>query len=775
MLTKDINKLKLLYKLGLVDEQVVLQAEETPLINIEDLHVNFKRNGKLFEAVKGVNLKINNGEILGLVGESGSGKTTLGRTIISLWDHALGKVEIDGKQTPEKRIRSVSKDNVWVYKEGQMIYQDPTSSLNRQMKVLDIVNEGQKNFKIIENEQKQLIKEETALIKEADKTIKALESKDSYEKYMKEFYRNNHIIEVVSNSNDKELLELIKDFSDYTNIKEKINILEDKLSNNDKDIKKRIKILNDKRISEKIILSENTQSDKEFIKNSMNNEIAEFNKLKERVVEDKKEVSERIEKRTAKFFKKVIKNAKNLPTSISSKLPKDDKDIKGIKAGIKLLSNEKGLNPAQKLYARSLALSLQVVLKKKEELISPLNTAAYEFIYTYTHELFLDRIHYLNKLLTDLDKRRKGEETKRKGVDDERVIKFYDEGIEYFNEYEEILISLIKEYAGIIIQVKTLLLEHGENGIKHFYSEINQINKLSNELQASIITWKSEEAIKYHKRLKEKNLIVYKQELKQLKSDLSELTKKYNDLENPISDLEKVIKVHLDAFESKYKITDAVYKAEVKKIEKLKEAEEIGKEKIAEAERILKNKKHKREIAISRIKETLLKVGLNEDALNKYPSQFSGGQKQRIGIARTIITKPKFIIADEPISALDVSVQAQVINLLKDIHAEMGLTMLFIAHDLQMVHYISDKIAVIYRGNIVEYGEADKVYKSPIHPYTKSLIGAMPSIGEIGKPLEVSDYKWADHEYNEFSSIKLHEIEKDHYVLGTEEEIKKWK
>ncbi len=179
-------------------------------------------------------------------------------------------------------------------------------------------------------------------------------------------------------------------------------------------------------------------------------------------------------------------------------------------------------------------------------------------------------------------------------------------------------------------------------------------------------------------------------------------------------------------------------------------------------------------MSIERIKETLLKVGLNEDALNKYPSQFSGGQKQRIGIARTIITKPKFIVADEPISALDVSVQAQVINLLKDIHQDMGLTMLFIAHDLQMVHYISDKIAVIYRGNIVEYGDADKIYKTPIHPYTKSLIGAMPSLTEIGKSLEVSDYKWSDHGYNEFSIIKMNEVEKEHFVYGTEEEIKQW-
>jgi oligopeptide transport system ATP-binding protein len=133
-----------------------------------------------------------------------------------------------------------------------------------------------------------------------------------------------------------------------------------------------------------------------------------------------------------------------------------------------------------------------------------------------------------------------------------------------------------------------------------------------------------------------------------------------------------------------------------------------------------------KESRLERVQELLRLVGLNPYFVSRYPHEFSGGQRQRIGIARALATNPSFIVADEPISALDVSIQAQVVNLLDDLKAELGLTYLFIAHDLSMVRYISDRVAVMYLGKIVEMGHRDEVYDKPLHPYTQALLSAIP-------------------------------------------------
>ncbi|GAA6237391.1 ABC transporter ATP-binding protein [Apilactobacillus micheneri] len=174
------------------------------------------------------------------------------------------------------------------------------------------------------------------------------------------------------------------------------------------------------------------------------------------------------------------------------------------------------------------------------------------------------------------------------------------------------------------------------------------------------------------------------------------------------------------------------------------------------------------------VEDLLETVGLNKEHANRYPHEFSGGQRQRIGIARALAVKPKFIIADEPISALDVSIQAQVVNLLKDLQKKRKLTYLFIAHDLSMVKYISDRIGVMHYGRMLEIADADELYANPLHDYTRSLLSAVPVPDpEYERSRQAFDYDASKED--DGKDRKLVEIAPRHYVRASEDEIDMYK
>ncbi len=188
----------------------------------------------------------------------------------------------------------------------------------------------------------------------------------------------------------------------------------------------------------------------------------------------------------------------------------------------------------------------------------------------------------------------------------------------------------------------------------------------------------------------------------------------------------------------------------------------------------LKNYKSEEERK-EKVARALLDVGLLPEFASRFPHEFSGGQRQRIGVARALIMEPEFIIADEPISALDVSIRAQVLNLLSELQHKKGLTYLFIAHDLSVVRFITDRLAVIHKGKIVELAETEELFKNPLHPYTRALLSAIPLPDpkrEKEKKLEV--YNPNIHDYS-IDKPKWVEINPGHYILGNNKEIVEYK
>ena len=178
---------------------------------------------------------------------------------------------------------------------------------------------------------------------------------------------------------------------------------------------------------------------------------------------------------------------------------------------------------------------------------------------------------------------------------------------------------------------------------------------------------------------------------------------------------------------------------------------------------------------VQKVTTMIEEVGLLQEHLTRYPHEFSGGQRQRIGLARAMIMEPEFVVADEPISALDVSIRAQILNLLKKFQKERDVTYLFIAHDLSIVRFISDRIGVIYKGDIVEIATAEELFDYPLHPYTRSLISAIPIPDpKLEKNKVLFTYDPSVHDYSE-EEPQMYDIGHDHYIFGSMSEIEEYK
>jgi len=304
----------------------------------------------------------------------------------------------------------------------------------------------------------------------------------------------------------------------------------------------------------------------------------------------------------------------------------------------------------------------------------------------------------------------------------------------------------------------------GDSGAKE------KIKTLKHELSKEIATQK--ENIKLAKIDQKKCDKIYSAKLvSQLKAELQEKREQTSSQEE-IEKLEKdyALKIQIAKKERLVNEIQMIFQDPIASLDPRMTVREI----IAEG-LIIKGIKDK-EYIDERVCEALEKVGLVREHANRYPHEFSGGQRQRIGVARSVIMNPSVIIADEPVSALDVSIQAQVINLLNEVRNELGLTIMFIAHDLSVIKYFSDRIGVMYFGKLVELATSDELFAHPLHPYTRSLLSAIPLPDPVyeKKRKRIVYNPIAEHDYSK-EQPSMREITEGHFIMCNTEEFNKYK
>ena len=769
--------------------------EKKKILKIENLNKFFINRNNYKIALDNISFDVTEGDFLGIIGESGSGKTTLGRTIIRLNDATSGKIKLFNKNISNKKISK--QENLTICRSMQMIFQDPLSSLNPKMNILKIISEPivinkslkKENIKIIDSRHKTNFLFEYEILSglAKNKYEKLYEYYVEYKKIINEtitkiddfkFTNNDSWTESFSDletifdhyiMSQKPVIEILNKM--YENAKKIIKVYDKKVKTNDLDpiYSKYIEYANN---------LDEAKADFGNKENSINNLKKKFNKIKKDIA----------------FFK-------------SNRLVRSE--IKDLKIHIKLNSNGMKIAKTKRDYNFKKILLIRDRLKleilddflnfenvDEENLINEyrnIRDIIDEFFKNEFIRIFNDNIseNYEEKMSSidyDLIKKEIENNLSKSLIDFKNKLQMID-------EKNKIIINvLLSEKTMIAEEISKLKLKKKKQE-KTFYSSESYIQKNNDfkKIKEELNLIRKEKHKKHNdfiykslSELKEK-IKIESNEVKNRKNFLSKrlniLIKELidirpNDLSNfSKKDASQVIKKNTKSMKEQLKNKMSSFKLIDFEFTKILEYYFIE-------ERICSSNRSKlffyrndflKIMILEKVFDLLESVGLKKEHAYRYPHEFSGGQRQRIVIARALINDPKIIIADEAISALDVSIQAQVVNMMKELCDKRDVTFLFIAHDISMVHYICNKVIIMHNGKIVEKGSTNKIFKNPVHPYTQSLLKAVPELWKMDVDLSLfGDNSNYSESYSISNKPHFMKVENDHEVLATKEQFDKW-